>query len=521
MTRPRRALLAIAVLVAVAAAVVFLKVARVTPHVRDLAIASLESRLDSTADMETLEVSAFPQPQLSGTGLSLRWKGRTDVPPLVRIGRFSASAGIYGLLGTPVRLRTIELDSLAIHVPQGGLRVKEGATSAPAAQDLSRPAARRDGLSIDEVIAHAAQLEIASAKPGKPPRRFDIHDLHIFGFGQHDGADFQAVLTNPTPEGRVQTVGRFGPWRSDDPRRTPLHGNYVFKRADLNTIKGLGGTLSSHGTYDGVLERIEVEGQTETPDFSIDVAGQPVPLTTRFKAIVDGTNGDTWLEDVKATLQASQIQARGAVVRAEDVKGRHVTLDITIEKARIEDLLKLAMKDTKAPLTGAVRMKTKFFLPAGPEDVIRKLRLDGTFALDQAKFMNFDVQRRISELSQRGRGDETPEEGVSVVSKMRGRFALRDSALKFSDLTFAVPGAVVQLAGHYHLEAETLDFAGHLLLDASLRDTTSGFKAVLALIAQPFFRRPGGGSRLPIRVVGTRAKPQFGLDMKKAFLTGS
>jgi hypothetical protein len=519
-TRPRRALLAFAFLVLIAAAAVLgVRAARVTPHVRTLAIASLESRLDSKADIDSLQVSAFPEPRLSGTGLSLRWKGRLDVPPLVRIGRFSASAGFYGLTGTPVRLRTIELDSLAIHVPPGGFRVKDG-NSAPRI-DERPPRPTRDGLAIEEIIAHAARLEIASTKAGKPPRRFDIHDLHIFGFGQHDGADFQAVLTNPTPEGRVQTVGRFGPWRSDDPRRTPLHGNYVFKGADLNTIKGLGGTLASRGTYDGVLERIEIEGSTETPDFSIDVAGQPVPLTTHFKAVVDGTNGDTWLEDVTATLQASHIKARGAVIRAEDVKGRHVTLDITIEKARIEDLLKLAMKDTKAPLTGAVRMKTKFFLPAGPDDVIRKLRLDGTFALDQAKFMNLDVQRRISELSQRGRGNETPDERASVVSKLRGRFVLRDSALRFSDLTFAVPGAIVQLAGRYHLEAETLDFAGHLLLDASLRDTTSGFKAVLAVIAQPFFRRPGGGSRLPIRVSGTRAKPQFGLDMKKAFLTGS
>lgn len=521
MTRPHRALLVLSVLtLVIAAAVLFVKVSQVTPHVRSLAITSLESRLDSKADIESLEVSAWPEPRLSGTGLALRWKGRTDVPPLVRIGQFSASAGIYGLIGTPVRLRKIELDSLAIHVPQGGFRMKDGADAAPRT-DYPAPASRHDALAIDEVVAHAARLEIASKKAGKPPRRFDIHDLHIFGFGKHDGADFQAVLTNPTPEGRVQTVGRFGPWRSDDPRRTPLHGNYTFKRADLDTIKGLGGTLSSRGTYDGVLERIEVEGETETPDFSIDVAGQPVPLTTRFKAVVDGTNGDTWLEDVHATLQASQLQARGAVVRAEDVKGRHVTLDITIEKARIEDLLKLAMKDAKAPLTGAVRMKTKFFLPAGPEDVIRKLRLDGTFSLDEAKFVNLDVQRRISELSQRGRGDETPEEGESVVSKLRGHFALRDSALRFSDLTFAVPGAIVQLAGRYHLEAETLDFTGHLLLDASLRDTTSGFKAVLAMIAQPFFRRPGGGSRLPIRVAGTRAKPQFGLDLKKAFLTGS
>jgi hypothetical protein len=245
-----------------------------------------------------------------------------------------------------------------------------------------------------------------------------------------------------------------------------------------------------------------------------------VPLTTQFKAVVDGTNGDTWLERVDARLLNSEIHARGAVVRAEDVKGRHIALDITIDNARIQDLLKLAMKGPASPLTGAVAIKTKFFLPAGKEDVVRKLRLDGEFTLDRATFTNVNVQRRISELSQRGRGDETPEEGESVVSQLRGRFELRDASLKFSSLSFAVPGATVQLAGSYHLEAETIDFAGHLLLDASLRDMTSGVKAVLATIAQPFFRRPGGGSKLPIRVTGTRSKPQFGLDVKRAFLPG-
>jgi hypothetical protein len=41
---------------------------------------------------------------------------------------------------------------------------------------------------------------------------------------------------------------------------------------------------------------------------------------------------------------------------------------------------------------------------------------------------------------------------------------------------------------------------------------------MLARIAQPFFRRPGGGSRMPIRISGTRENPSFGVDLKKAFL---
>jgi hypothetical protein len=202
------------------------------------------------------------------------------------------------------------------------------------------------------------------------------------------------------------------------------------------------------------------------------------------------------------------------------VKGRHVALDIAIDQARIEDLLRLAVKGDKAPLTGAVRLKTKFTLPAGDADVIRRLQLAGEFVLDKARFTDFDVQKRINLLSQKGRGDDALEPGESVVSALRGRFQLHNATLSFSSLTFAVPGAVVQLAGSYDLGNQGLDFTGQLLLDAELSETTSGVKAVLATIAQPLFRRKGGGSRIPIKVGGTRYKPTFGLDVKRVFGRG-
>ena len=514
MRRSRRFLLVAFVLVAAVAAVLLSRASRATPHVRDQVVTALNERFQSEVALDQFQVSVFPRPEVTGSGLTIRWVGRTDVPPLVQLGAFSASAGVFGLLGTPVRLRTVELDRLEIHIPPGGVRGVAGDPDTGGTQ--GRSGAR---LTIDEIVARAAQLQIASKNPNKRPRIFDIHDLHIFRFGEQDGADFHATLTNPTPQGRVATKGHFGPWQPREPRTTPLAGEYTFTGANMNTIKGLGGTLSSRGTYRGVLERIEVAGDTDTPDFSIDIADRPVPLKTRFKAIVDGTNGDTYLDQVDARLLESHIHAKGAVVRSEEVKGHHIALDIRIDNARIEDLLALAVKGA-TPLTGAVRVTTKLVIPPGDIDVVRKLRLDGEFALDRARFTNFDVQKRINALSQRAKGDESPNEAASVVSHLRGRFTLKDAVLSFSKLTFAIPGAVVQLAGTYHLTSETLDFSGDVLLDASLRDTTSGAKAVLAAIAQPFFRRQGGGSKIPIRVSGTRAKPEFGLDVKRALLPG-
>jgi hypothetical protein len=46
---------------------------------------------------------------------------------------------------------------------------------------------------------------------------------------------------------------------------------------------------------------------------------------------------------------------------------------------------------------------------------------------------------------------------------------------------------------------------------------TSGFKSLLARLAQPFFRGPNGGTRLPIVISGTRARPSFRLDVRRVF----
>jgi hypothetical protein len=62
-----------------------------------------------------------------------------------------------------------------------------------------------------------------------------------------------------------------------------------------------------------------------------------------------------------------------------------------------------------------------------------------------------------------------------------------------------------------------MDFKGYFLADATLADMTHGVKSMLARLAQPFFRRPGGGSRIPIRISGPRSNPTFGLDAGRVF----
>ena len=115
----------------------------------------------------------------------------------------------------------------------------------------------------------------------------------------------------------------------------------------------------------GFLDNIVVDGATDTPDFRIAISGRPVPLHTDFHAIVDGTSGDTYLQPVKAKILDSWLTANGSVVRTKDPKGHHVELDVVIEKGKIDDLLKLAIRTDPPIMTGAVRLKTHFDSAAG------------------------------------------------------------------------------------------------------------------------------------------------------------
>ena len=191
-------------------------------------------------------------------------------------------------------------------------------------------------------------------------------------------------------------------------------------------------------------------------------------------------------------------------------------LDVSIERGRLEDLLRLAVDAPKPPMTGALRLTTSFVLPPGEIDVVQKLRLDGRFSLADMKFTSDTVQEKIDTLSRRGRG-RPDDRNPAMSSKFGGRFSLAEGRLELPEVTFDVPGALVQLAGHYALEPETVDFKGMLFLDAKVSETQSGVKRVLLKIVDPLFKRDGGGSAIPIKITGSRANPSFGMDRSRLF----
>src|SRR5207248_3185779 len=118
---------------------------------------------------------------------------------------------------------------------------------------------------------------------------------------------------------------------------------------------------------------------------------------------------------------------------------------------------------------------------------------------------------KVNELSDRARGMPAVEHGQNVVSRLQAQFAMDRGVIRFSVLTFTVPGAEVEIAGTYGLVDEGLDFNGHARTEAMLSQMTTGIKHVLLKAVDPFFKKDGAGAVLPVHISGTREHPHFGL----------
>jgi hypothetical protein len=400
----------------------------------------------------------------------------------------------------------------------------EGAkTDEPTAEEKRRDPLKDGGIVVDRMDTVDARLLILPFERNKQPKIWAIHNLHMRDLGALTPWPFKATLTNAVPPGEIDVDGKFGPWRRDEPGDTPLEGVFNFAKADLSVFKGISGTLSSQGYFGGTLAKLEANGETDTPDFTIEVGGHPFPLHVKYQALIDGTNGDTRLRDIDAWFLSSYLHATGAVLDAP--KGRHgrtVSLDVAMDKSRIEDVMKMAVKTASPPMVGTLKLNTKFLLPPGENDVVDRLRLDGAFWIGKARFTNYDVQGKIEELSKRGSGKTAEPVKARVASDFQGRFKLGDGQLALPQVSFDVPGARVELAGTYALKRETLDFKGQLLLDAKISQTTTGWKSLLLKVVDPLFRGTNGsGSAIPIKIGGSRNAPDFGLDVRRVFKRGN
>jgi len=480
------------------------------PILRARVTETLSTRFHSKVELDGFHVSLFRGFQVSGE--RLRLYGDTDpnthqlgVQPLIAVAEFRFRMDVMDLFRSPMHVDTVYVKGLLLNLPPKEQR----------GQMKNIGPMGKIRIVVDRFVCDGAELVINTLRPGKLPVEFDIQRLEMRRIGTNQPLHFDARLINPKPVGIILSSGLFGPWKEDSARDTPVRGSYSFNHADLGTIKGIAGILSSTGQYGGSLDKIVVDGKTDTPDFRLASSGRPIPLHTDFHAIVDATSGDTYLQPVKAKILNSWLTATGSVVRVQEPKGHRVDLNVVIDKGKIEDLLKLAVRTDPPIMTGEVQLTTRFDLRPGTLEVYNRLKLAGRFRVSQAHFKNDKIQSKIDALSLRSRGKvklARANVASNVVSDLSGIFALDNGVIHFSRLQFEVPGTQVNLTGNYSLDGNQFDFHGKARLEAKLSHMVTGWKSILLKPADPFFSKNGAGTELPVKITGTASEPHFGSD---------
>jgi hypothetical protein len=498
-------------IVIVVAATVEIMFHRAGPILKGRVIETLSTRFDSRVEMDGFQVSVVKGFEVSGEGLRIYppddvvEAGAKD--PLISLGHFSFHVNVAGLFAKPMHVRTVSVRGMTISIPPREMRQQAAKSN------------RHIGkikIVVDEIDCEDSKLIIGTAKPDKDPKEFNLQHIVMHNIGPDDPWHYDATLVNAIPKGDIHAVGTFGPWVNESPGDSAVAGKYTFDNADLGTIKGIGGILSSVGEFSGQLNRITVDGTTETPDFALDTANHPVPLHTKFHAIVDGTSGDTYLQPVEARLQQSEFSCVGAIINIKG-QGHIIDLDANVPDGRIQDFLELAIKAKPVLMTGRLNMKTKLHIRPGDESVTQKLGLNGNFKLRSIHFSNPEWQDKVDMLSLRARGEakEAKPGAEDVSSQMSGSFIMGGGKLHFSKLAYTLPGADINLAGVYSLDGNQLDFDGKIRTKAVLSHmVATWWKSWLLKPVDPFFRKNGAGAEIPVKISGSKGAPKFGLDLK-------
>src|SRR5262249_25612024 len=138
---------------------------RFQPYIREQAILYLRRRFDSEVELGSLRVR-MPQTsplhlllsrgrgavaRVEGEGVSLRHKGRTDVPPMFTRKEVRFDADLGTLFDSPKIARVVALDGVGIDIPPKGQRRRLGCGKSGDLKTDARDSAMEPGGVIERV----------------------------------------------------------------------------------------------------------------------------------------------------------------------------------------------------------------------------------------------------------------------------------------------------------------------------------------------------------------------------------
>ena len=481
------------------------------PFRRAAVVQALQEQSGSSVEIKHFRHIYFPHPGCVAAGVVFRRSGNST--PLITIRKLTIMGSYHTLLFRHITM--IRAEQVHMTLPPRGTSV--GPEFTPIELGVLH-----SGITIGKFFADGAEVEFLSDQPGKQSMVYHISKLALHNLAAGEPLLYHASVQLPEPPADVYVEGKLSPVRHGQVGTTEMSGTFDVEQMNLGVFGGIAGTLASKGSFDGVLQHINVQGATNAPDFEVTESGHKVHLVTHYQALVNGMNGDVALKSVTAEFGHTSLNVAGDISSHDDTQGKTTSLQIDSNGARIEDLLQLFVKDSTPPMTGSIIFRSKATLPPGKQPFLDKIQLVGDFGISGAKYPHPETQKDIDVLSARAKGkaDQVQDEDHKlgndsydpgrVLSNVKGHVVLRDAVAHLSNVSFDVPGASARVNGTYKLKTDQIDFKGDMHLDTELSKATTGVKSFLLKVIKPLTaQNKQQGSIVSLKIEGTYDDPKY------------
>lgn len=442
----------------------------------------------------------FPNPGFVAAGITLRRKAAPDQPPLGTVERLVVKGRWSDLFLLRKRVELVEATGLHIVVPRVGSRANHEDFPPGSLTDFEGP-----DILIENCVFNHAVLDILGEDGHRTS--FQFHQLKIRNLQKGQVLNFAVDMENPTPSGRIQAWGTFGPLNAKNFGATPVAGDFSYSSIALSDIGELKGTMSSSGHFRGSLVEIEAKANFETPDFAVS-DGERTPVSGHVQCLVNGLNGDVTLENIETKTDGTIVHSSGSVKGSPKV----ANIDFQVARGRAQDVLR-PFVESGVPITGPVSLHGHAYVaPAKPGVAfLQRLHVVGAFDVPEERVTDAAKETSLSAFSQRASGRKSQATDASgtdsktatdVLSSFDGPVTIANGIAHSQRVTFRVPGAEANLSGTFNFDNEDVHLVGNLRMKTDISHVTTGFKSALLKPFAIFFKKKHAGAVIPIAVTG-------------------
>src|SRR5579863_5058548 len=189
------------------------------PFTRAAVILSLQQQSAASVNIGRFHNTLFP-PGCVAEEVTFRRQNDAPGTPYLTIQKLTIIATYAGMLHNHVS--TIRAEGLHLTL---GAATSSSSGSAP----MGNIGKVHSGLTIGQIVADGAQLDVRTAEPRATPLIFKVNKLALRNLSDSGPLSFDSVVDLPEPPSEVAVTGKFGPLQTGNAGQTKLSGSYTVR----------------------------------------------------------------------------------------------------------------------------------------------------------------------------------------------------------------------------------------------------------------------------------------------------